>query len=36
MKRFQDKSIDLIITSPPYNFTPRKGGPADVGKLKEY
>ena len=36
MKRFQDKSIDLIITSPPFNQTPRKGGPDDKGKYDIY
>lgn len=36
MKRFQNNSIDLIITSPPYNFTPRKGGPDDKGKYDVY
>lgn len=36
MKRFKDNSIDLIITSPPYNFTPRKGGPDDKGKYDVY
>lgn len=28
--------VDLIITSPPYNYTPRKGGPADKGKYDVY
>lgn len=35
-KKLNDKTIDLIITSPPYNFTPRKGGPADTGKYDVY
>ncbi len=34
MLRFDERSIDLILTSPPYNMTPRKGGYAD--KEKKY
>lgn len=37
MKDIPDKSIDLIITSPPYNMTYRKGGYADkVRRYDEY
>lgn len=32
----ENKSIDLIITSPPYNMTKRKGGYADSGRYDEY
>jgi len=31
-----DKSIDLILTSPPYNMTKRPGGDADSGRYDEY
>ena len=31
-----DKSTDLIITSPPFNYTPRVGGPGDTGKYDIY
>ena len=34
MKNIPEKSIDLIITSPPYNMTKRKGGYAD--KTRRY
>ena len=30
------KSIDLILTSPPYNMTKRPGGDADSGRYDEY
>lgn len=37
MKRFNNKSIDLIITSPPFNVCgKRKGGPSDIGKYDIY
>lgn len=36
MSNLPKKSIDLIITSPPYNSTPRKGGPSDKGKYDVY
>lgn len=29
MSKMEDKSVDLILTSPPYNMTKRKGGYAD-------
>jgi site-specific DNA-methyltransferase (adenine-specific)/modification methylase len=29
MSKIEDKSIDLVLTSPPYNMTKRKGGYAD-------
>lgn len=31
-----EKCVDLIITSPPYNYTKRRGGPADKGKYDVY
>jgi DNA modification methylase len=34
MSRFEDNSIDIILTSPPFNLTSRKGGYAD--KTKRY
>ena len=34
MKEVSNNSVDLIITSPPYNMTKRKGGYAD--KIKRY
>lgn len=34
MSRMDDKTIDVILTSPPYNMTKRKGGYAD--KQKRY
>lgn len=34
MKDMPNKSVDLIITSPPYNMTKRKGGYAD--KIRRY
>lgn len=36
MKDMPYKSIDLIITSPPYNMTKRKGGYADTGRYDKY
>lgn len=36
MNNLEPKSVDLVITSPPYNYTPRKGGPADKGKYDVY
>lgn len=35
-KRLREKSIDLVITSPPYNHTPRKGGISDTGRYDVY
>lgn len=36
MEKLPNNSVDLVITSPPYNYTPRKGGPADKGKYDVY
>lgn len=36
MQNLPPNSVDLVITSPPYNYTPRKGGPADKGKYDVY
>lgn len=36
MKTIPNNSIDLIITSPPYNMTKRKGGYADTGRYDKY
>lgn len=38
MKRMQDNNIlaDLILTSPPYNMTKRKGGLSDSGRYDVY
>ena len=37
MNRMKPKSVDLVITSPPYNTcVGRKGGPADKGKYDVY
>lgn len=36
MKNIDDKSIDIVLTSPPYNMTKRKGGYADTGRYDEY
>jgi DNA modification methylase len=36
MNRLSEKCVDLVITSPPYNCTSRKGGPADKGKYDVY
>lgn len=35
-ERFISKRIDLIITSPPYNMTKRKGGISDTGRYDVY
>lgn len=35
-KRFKNKSIDIILTSPPYNMTKRKGGISDSGRYDVY
>lgn len=37
MKKISEKSIDLVITSPPYNTcVKRRGGPSDIGKYDIY
>ena len=36
MKRMKGKSIDIVLTSPPYNMTSRKGGYADSGRYDVY
>ena len=36
MNKMKEKSIDLIITSPLYNMTKRKGGYADSGRYDEF
>jgi len=36
MNNLPKKFVDLVITSPPYNFTKRRGGPADKGKYDVY
>jgi DNA modification methylase len=36
MNDLPEKCVDLIITSPPYNSTPRRGGPADKGRYDVY
>ena len=36
MKRMKGKSIDIVLTSPPYNMTKRKGGNADSGRYDVY
>ena len=36
INNLEPNSVDLVITSPPYNYTPRKGGPADKGKYDVY
>ena len=36
MKNMDDSSIDLILTSPPYNMTSRRGGYADRGRYDVY
>ena len=35
MKRL-DSCIDIVLTSPPYNMTKRKGGYADTGRYDVY
>lgn len=34
--RLKQKSIDIVITSPPYNMTKRKGGVSDSGRYDVY
>lgn len=36
MNNLEDNSIDVILTSPPYNMTKRKGGYADTGRYDVY
>ena len=36
MKRMKNESVNLILTSPPYNMTKRKGGYADTGRYDVY
>ena len=36
MKRMENESVNLILTSPPYNMTKRKGGYADTGRYDVY
>jgi site-specific DNA-methyltransferase (adenine-specific)/modification methylase len=36
MAKMADKSINLVLTSPPYNMTKRKGGYADSGRYDVY
>lgn len=36
MEHFPVKSVDLVLTSPPYNMTSRKGGYADSGRYDVY
>ena len=37
MNNLEPSSVDLVITSPPYNFSKkRKGGPSDKGKYDTY
>ena len=38
MKRMYDegKKVDIILTSPPYNMTKRKGGISDTGRYDVY
>ena len=36
MSNLEDNSIDVILTSPPYNMTKRKGGYADTGRYDIY
>ena len=35
-ERLPASSVDIIITSPPYNYSKRKGGPGDSGKYDIY
>lgn len=35
-KRLKPKSVDIVITSPPYNMTKRKGGVSDTGRYDVY
>lgn len=34
--KIDEKSIDIVFTSPPYNMTKRKGGPSDKGRYDIY
>ena len=36
LDKLDEKSIDAILTSPPYNMTKRKGGYADTGRYDVY
>lgn len=36
MKRLSDESVNVVLTSPPYNMTKRKGGYADTGRYDVY
>ena len=36
IKKMEDSCVDIILTSPPYNMTKRKGGYADTGRYDEY
>lgn len=36
MSHLDEKSIDLVMTSPPYNMTSRRGGYADTGRYDIY
>lgn len=36
MSKMDEGSIDLVMTSPPYNMTKRKGGNADTGRYDTY
>jgi len=36
MKKMADRSVNLVLTSPPYNMTKRKGGYADTGRYDVY
>lgn len=36
MKNMLNNSVDLILTSPPYNMTSRKGGYGDRGRYDVY
>ena len=36
MSRMDDGEVDIILTSPPYNMTKRKGGYADTGRYDVY
>lgn len=36
MKRMDSRCVDLVLTSPPYNMTKRRGGDADTGRYDVY
>ena len=36
MKQMDDNFVDIVMTSPPYNMTSRKGGYADSGRYDVY